>query len=84
MKPVFISKNVYSTDVRALKDIHLKLSMTQPQYDVVIDGIGFNLGEKLDIVASGMPFDVVYTLEVHKWKDRETLQMNIKDVRETV
>ena len=58
--------------------------MTQPQYDVVIDGIGFNLGEKLDIVASGMPFDVVYTLEVNKWKDRETLQMNIKDVRETV
>ncbi|MCH2229076.1 MAG: single-stranded-DNA-specific exonuclease RecJ [Crocinitomicaceae bacterium] len=84
MKPVFISKNVYSTDVRTLKDIHLKLSMTQPQYDVVIDGIGFNLGEKLDIVASGMPFDVVYTLEVNKWKDRETLQMNIKDVRETV
>lgn len=84
MKPVFISKNVYSTDVRALKDIHLKLSMTQPQYDVVIDGIGFNLGEKLDIVASGMPFDLVYTLEINKWRDKETLQLNIKDVRETV
>lgn len=84
MKPVFISKNVYSTDVRALKDIHLKLSMTQPEYDVVIDGIGFNLGEKLDIVASGMPFDLVYTLEINKWRDRETLQLNIKDIRETV
>lgn len=84
MKPVFISKNVYSTDVRALKDVHLKMSMTQPQYDVVIDGIGFNLGEKLDIVASGLPFDLVYTLEINKWKDRETLQLNIKDVRETV
>ncbi|MGB0914702.1 MAG: single-stranded-DNA-specific exonuclease RecJ [Crocinitomicaceae bacterium] len=84
MKPVFISKNVYSTDVRALKDVHLKMSMTQPQYDVVIDGIGFNLGEKLDVVASGLPFDLVYTLEINKWKDRETLQLNIKDVRETV
>ncbi len=84
MKPVFLSKNVYSTDVRALKDVHLKLSITQPEYDVVIEGIGFNLGEKLDLVASGMPFDLVYTLEINKWRDRETLQLNIKDIRETV
>jgi single-stranded-DNA-specific exonuclease len=84
MKPVFMSRNVYSTDVRALKDIHLKLSMTQPEYDVVVEGIGFNLGDKLDMVASGMPFDLVYTLEINKWRDRETLQLNIKDVRETI
>ena len=84
MKPVFISKNVYSTDVRVLKDAHLKLTMTQPEFDVVIEGIGFNMAEKKDIVASGLPFDVVYTLEVNRWRDRETVQMNIKDIRETV
>jgi single-stranded-DNA-specific exonuclease len=84
MKPVFLSKNVYSTAVRTLKDVHLKLSMTQPDSDVVIEGIGFNLGDKLDLVAPGMPFDVVYTLEINKWRDRETLQLNIKDIRETV
>ena len=82
MKPVFISKNVFSTDVRLLKDVHIKLSMTQPQHDVVIDGIGFNQGEKMDVVAAGVPFDVVYTLEINAWRDRETLQLNIKDVRE--
>ena len=82
MKPVFISKNVYSTDVRLLKECHLKLTMTQPEYDVAIEGIGFNMPEKKDIVASGLPFDVVYTLEVNKWRDRETIQMNIKDIRE--
>ena len=82
MKPVFISKNVYSTDVRVLKDAHLKLTMTQPEFDVAIEGIGFNMPEKKDIVASGLPFDVVYTLEINKWRDRETIQMNIKDIRE--
>lgn len=84
MKPVFISKNVFSTDVRVLKDAHLKLSMTQPENDVVIEGIGFNLAEKKDIVASGLPFDVVYTLEINKWRERETVQLNIKDIRATV
>ena len=84
MKPVFISKNVFSTDMRLLKEAHIKLSMTQPEHDVVIEGIGFNQSESANIVAAGMPFDVVYTLESNKWMDRETLQLNIKDVRETV
>ena len=84
MKPVFISENVFSTDMRLLKEAHIKLSMTQPEHDVVIEGIGFNQSESANIVAAGMPFDVVYTLESNKWMDRETLQLNIKDVRETV
>jgi single-stranded-DNA-specific exonuclease len=72
---------VFSTDVRLLKDVHLKLSMTQPIADVIVEGIGFNLGNKMDDVASGLPFDVVFTLESNKWRDRETLQLNVKDIR---
>ncbi len=84
MKPVFMSKNVFSKEVRLLKNAHLKLTMVQPQFDVAIEGIGFNMPEKEDVVAPGLPFDVVYTLEVNRWRERETLQMNIKDIRETV
>ena len=81
MKPVFLAKNVYSTDVRLLKDVHLKLSMTQPNSDVIIDGIGFNLGDKIDDVAAGVPFDLVFTMESNRWNNKETLQLNIKDIR---
>ena len=82
MKPVFLSKNVYSTDVRLLKEAHLKLAMVQPDGDVTLSGIGFNQGEKMDVVATGIPFDVVYTLEINRWNNKETLQLNIKDIRE--
>lgn len=84
MSPVFISKNVYSTDVRVLKDKHLKLSVTQPDHDVVIDAIGFNLADKIDEVSSGIPFDLVYTIDINRWRDRETIQLRIKDIRESV
>ena len=84
MKPVFVSENVFSTDVRLLKEAHLKISMTQPQSDVVIDGIAFNMGDKMDIVASGLPFCVAYTLESNRWNGKETIQLNIKDIREMV
>ena len=84
MKPVFISRNVYSTDVRILKEKHLKLKMTQVDSDVIMEGIGFNLAEKENDVAAGVPFEIVYTLESNSWNGNETLQMNIKDIRAMV
>jgi len=82
MKPVFTSNNVFTTDARILKEAHLKLAMTQPQSDLVIEGIGFNMAEKMDTVASGLPFQVAYTLESNRWNGKETIQLNIKDIRE--
>jgi len=81
MKPVFMTRNVFSTDVRLLKEEHLKISMTQPNSDIVLEGIGFKMADKMDLVAAGVPFDVLYTLETNVWKERETLQLNIKDIR---
>jgi hypothetical protein len=49
-----------------------------------LEGIGFNMADKMDFVAAGLAFDVVFTLETNKWRDRETIQLNIKDIRPTV
>lgn len=84
MKPVFLSKNVFTTDVRILKEAHLKLSITQPNTDLVLEAIGFNMADKMDLVAAGLPFDIIFTLESNKWREKETLQLNIKDIRPTI
>ena len=84
MKPVFLTKNVFSKDVRLLKEAHLKITAVQPNADVMLEGIGFNMNEKMDLVAAGLPFDIAYTLEINRWRDRETVQLNLKDVRPTV
>ena len=39
---------------------------------------------KEEIVAHGLPYDIVYTLEVNSWNNRETLQLNIKDIRSSI
>jgi len=82
MSPVFISSNVYTTEMRVLKEKHLKLNVTQPKSDVVLPAIGFNQFEKADLVSSGIPFDLAYTIDVNKWNGKETIQLNIKDIRE--
>ena len=82
MSPVFISSNVYTTEMRVLKEKHLKLNVTQPKSNVVLPAIGFNLFEKADLASSGIPFDLAYTIDVNKWNGKETIQLNIKDIRE--
>jgi hypothetical protein len=71
-------------DVRILKEAHLKCVFGQPNSKVTIDGIGFNLIDKYDLCSNGLPVDILYTLETNSWRDLETIQLNIKDIRSTI
>jgi single-stranded-DNA-specific exonuclease len=84
MKPVFLTKNVFSIAAKVLKEKHLKLTLTQPNCNFSIEAIGFNLADKLDLIASGLPADIIYTLESNTWHGKTTLQLNVKDIRETI
>ncbi len=84
MKPVFLTKNVFSIAAKTLKEKHLKMTLTQPNCSFQLEAIGFNLADKIDLIASGMPADIIYTLESNTWNDQTTLQLNVKDIRETV
>jgi single-stranded-DNA-specific exonuclease len=82
MKPVFVSENVYTKNLRLLNDAHLKLTVVQPNHDLAMEAIGFNMADKEILVADGLPFQLAYTLETNVFREKETLQLNLKDIRE--
>jgi single-stranded-DNA-specific exonuclease len=82
MKPVFVTKNLFTKSSRVLKENHLKIECIQPNYDLVMEAIGFNLVDKENLVAKGLPFQMAYSLEINSFRDRQTLQFNVKDIRE--
>jgi single-stranded-DNA-specific exonuclease len=84
MQPVFLSRNIYAIDTRILKEKHLKLTLIDPESDVILQAIGFDLADKADDVAAGVPFDIVYTLEVNSWNGKQSLQLNIRDIRPSI
>lgn len=84
MKPAFFATNVYSKSVKILKDEHLKIQVTQPNTDVVIDAIGFFMADKELDVAEGVPFEMIYTLDSNNWNGKESLQLKIKDIRSII
>lgn len=82
MRPVFYTKGVsnYRGETRIVKEQHIKFSVCQTD-SKRIDGIGFNLAHKFDIVNSGQPFDIVYTVEENEWRGMQTLQIKVLDIK---
>jgi single-stranded-DNA-specific exonuclease len=81
MAPVFISKNVQIVGlVNIVGNNHLKLSLKQNN-SPIFSCIGFNLGHYAQLLNNGTGFDVCYTLEENVWKEKSSIQLNIKGIR---
>ena len=84
MKPVFMARglrdNGFGKKV-GKEGAHLKLSLITGSHFKTLDAIGFNLGDRLELVRNGQPFQAVFTLESNTWKGTTKLQLNLKDLR---
>ncbi|QLG45452.1 single-stranded-DNA-specific exonuclease RecJ [Costertonia aggregata] len=83
MTPVFMAENLTDTGYAkgvGQNEAHLKISVTQNDSHR-IDGIGFNLGDKLPLVISRKPFKAVFSLDENEWQGNISLQLKIKDIK---
>lgn len=80
MRPVFLAKNLMDTGYsRIVKELHLKVSLQQN--GITYTGIGFNMADKLPLLQSKKPVDLVFRLEENEWKEQKTLQLKVIDVK---
>lgn len=79
--PVFTYKNLMVEGIRTVgNDKHIKL--TFKDNDTFIDAIGFNRGYFADIYSQTDVVDVVCSLEINSWNNVDSIQMNIKELKE--
>jgi len=79
--PTFLSRKVEVINCRTMGNNggHLRLKLRQG--GCIWDGVGFRLGNYLAEVASSL--DIVYNLEIDKWRGEERLRLNILDFAPT-
>ena len=84
MRPVFMSDGVrdngYGNCVGENKD-HLRVQLMQDG-NGPFAGIGFGLGDKLDIIKGDKPFKIAYAIGENHWNGVTNLQLDIKDIKE--
>lgn len=80
MRPVFVAKNVYETgNSRIVKEAHIKFQLKQG--NVLMDGIGFGLAEKFNLLQPNVPLDVAFTLDENEWQGNKRIQLRVIDLK---
>lgn len=81
MKPIFVVKNLRDSGYsRVLKNEHLKLVFKNN--DTFINGIAFNMADKFSLVQNGI-FDIAFHIEENDWNGNTSLQLMVKEIRES-
>jgi single-stranded-DNA-specific exonuclease len=83
MSPVFLTRKVKATNVKLLKEEHLKFSITKSD-GTSLDVIGFGFGGWFDAVHTGQLVDLCYSIDMNEFNGEANLQLMLKDVKFSV
>lgn len=84
MHPTFMTENLVDTGQGkkvGADETHLKIMVTQNGHGKPIGGIGFNIGNKYDLITHKKPFKAAYVIDENEWNNRISLQLRLKDIK---
>ena len=84
MTPIFMTENLKDTGYGKCvgeDDKHLRITVTQPKADKIVC-IGFNLGDKCDLITNRKSFKAVYSIDENEWNNQVSLQLKLRDIKE--
>jgi len=84
MTPVFMTEDLQDTGHGKCvgeDKTHLRFTVTQNEPGKLV-GIGFGLGDKIDLITNKKRFKAAYTLDENHWNGRVSLQLKLKDIKE--
>ncbi len=84
MTPVFMSEDLQDSGYGKCvgeEKTHLRCTVTQNGFGKLV-GIGFGLGDKLDLIKNQKRFKAAYTLDENHWNGTVSLQIKLKDIKE--
>jgi len=83
MIPLFMTEDLqdtgYGKQVGEDKT-HLRITVTQNRQGKIV-GIGFGMGDKLDLITNKKLFKAVYTIDENEWNNKVSLQLKLKDIK---
>ncbi len=81
-EPVLGVKGLNILDARVVGTNHLKLKLRSGS--VVMDAIGFAMGDDLRVVEGTASIDAAFSPSINEWEGKRSLQMNLKGLRPSV
>ena len=80
LRPSFVVKKVFNTNwSKVVKENHIRFVLQQDQ--TRITGIGFNMADKMPLLTSGKPIDIVFKIDENIWNGEKSLQLKVIDFK---
>lgn len=81
LSPIFMSRQAFAVGGAMMVGAnHLKM-VVQQENSPHFPCIGFGLANHIDKINKGLPFDICYTIEENVWRDKRSLQLQVKSMR---
>ncbi|HPF52387.1 MAG TPA: single-stranded-DNA-specific exonuclease RecJ [Draconibacterium sp.] len=85
MLPIFVTEDVFDAGTSRLvgkNKEHLKLDLVEPDVNSgIFPGIAFNQSEAYNLITSGSPFDVCYSIHENEYRGKTNLQLYVRDIK---
>lgn len=85
MTPIFVTEDVFDAGTSRLvgkNKEHLKLDLVEPDVNSgIFSAIAFNQSNKFDLITSGLPFDVCYSITENEYRGKTNMQLFIRDIK---
>ncbi len=82
MTPVFMNSDLRDTGYGKCvgeDDKHLRVTVIQNGNKLV--GIGFGIGDKIDLISNRKPFKAAYSIDENHWNGEVSLQLKLRDIK---
>lgn len=80
LRPSFLIKRIYNTGwSKVVKENHIRFVLQQGISRIT--GIGFHMADKMPLLDSGKPIDIVFKLDENEWNGEKSLQLKVIDFR---
>jgi single-stranded-DNA-specific exonuclease len=80
LRPTFLAKRVFDTGwSKIVKEAHIRFVLHQN--GVRINGIGFNMADKMPLLDKNQPIDIVFKIDENEWNGEKSLQLKVIDFR---
>jgi len=80
LRPQFIARGVTDTGYsKIVKEDHIRFVLRQQ--GVTMNGIGFGMAEKFQLLQQKEPLDIVFKIEENEWNGEKSLQLRMIDFR---
>ena len=80
--PRFLCRNMRIRDLRTVGNgKHLRMIVDRDAQSLVLDAVAFQQGAWANQLQVGEHVDLVFQLEANEWQGRQSLQLNVQDLR---